>query len=174
MFCSFDRQAPEMFDKDHVWSALTQVEKILLGKYGMKTLDPRLTSTFSLSFERCVSSFSDYNYLGHYDNDDDSHDFKRARGFNYHNGPEWLWLTGYYIRAKIYWSKKQNDVSLVKKTIKHVRQLISRHNELLRSSSWKGLPELTNENGLFCQHSCSVQAWSSATLIEAIYDLIRA
>ena len=26
--------------------------------------------------------------------------------FNYRNDPEWLWLTGYYIRAKLYWSKQ--------------------------------------------------------------------
>ncbi|CAF1417753.1 unnamed protein product, partial [Adineta ricciae] len=74
--------APEMFDKTHIWLALKQVETILLGPYGVKTLDP-----------------SDFNYVGDYVNDDDSYDFKRARGFNYHNGPEWLWLTGYYIRA---------------------------------------------------------------------------
>ncbi len=49
---------------------------------------------------------SDYNYISDYVNDDD---YKRARGFNYHNGPEWLWLTGYYIRAKLYWSKQQDD-----------------------------------------------------------------
>lgn len=33
-----------MFDKTHVWLALEQVEAVLLGKYGMKTLDPRYTS----------------------------------------------------------------------------------------------------------------------------------
>ena len=33
--------APEMFDKKHIWAALEQVEQILLGKYGIKTLDPR-------------------------------------------------------------------------------------------------------------------------------------
>jgi glycogen debranching enzyme len=31
--------APEMFDKDHIWLALKQAELLLLGKYGMKTLD---------------------------------------------------------------------------------------------------------------------------------------
>ena len=66
---------------------------------------------------------SDYNYIGDYVNDDDSHDYKRARGFNYHNGPEWLWLTGYYIRAKLYWSKQQDDPIIVKQTIKHIRQI---------------------------------------------------
>ncbi|CAF4096790.1 unnamed protein product, partial [Rotaria magnacalcarata] len=64
--------APEMFNKTNIWLALKQVETILLGKYGIKTLDP-----------------SDYNYVGDYVNDDDSHDYKRAHGFNYHNGPEW-------------------------------------------------------------------------------------
>jgi len=34
-------KAPEMFDKTHIWLALKQVELILLGKYGIKTLDPR-------------------------------------------------------------------------------------------------------------------------------------
>ncbi|CAF1200337.1 unnamed protein product [Rotaria sordida] len=148
--------APEMFDKTHIWLALKQAETILLGKYGIKTLDP-----------------SDYNYIGDYVNDDDSHDYKRARGFNYHNGPEWLWLTGYYIRAKFYWSKQQNDPIIFKQTIKHIRQLISLLMDLLISNDWKGLPELTNADGHLCPYSCDVQAWSSATLVEAFYDLIR-
>ncbi|CAF2912762.1 unnamed protein product [Rotaria sp. Silwood2] len=87
--------APEMFNKTHIWLALKQVETILLGKYGIKTLDP-----------------SDYNYVGDYNYDDDSYDYKCAHGFNYHNGPEWLWLTGYYIRAKLYWSKKNKIIQI--------------------------------------------------------------
>lgn len=149
--------APDMFDKTHIWSALKQVESILLGKYGMKTLDP-----------------SDYNYVPNYVNDDDSHDFQRAGGFNYHNGPEWLWLTGYYIRAKFYWSKQQDDPSISKQTVKHLRELLSKHMQLILSSEWKGLPELTDADGQPCPYSCSVQAWSAATLLEAFYDLTRA
>ena len=30
-----------MFNKTNIWLALKQVETILLGKYGIKTLDPR-------------------------------------------------------------------------------------------------------------------------------------
>jgi glycogen debranching enzyme len=30
-----------MFNKNHIWLALQQVESTLLGKYGIKTLDPR-------------------------------------------------------------------------------------------------------------------------------------
>ncbi|CAF1024609.1 unnamed protein product [Rotaria sordida] len=88
--------------------ALKQVETILLGKYGIKTLDS-----------------SDYNYVGGYVNNDDSYDYKRAHRFNYHNGPEWLWLTGYYIRAKLYWSKQQNDQNILKQTIKHCKKLLT-------------------------------------------------
>ncbi len=45
--------------------------------------------------------------------------------------------------------------------------------ELIFSNDWKGLPELTNADGQACPYSCSVQAWSSATLLEALYDLTR-
>lgn len=38
---NFFEKAPEMFDKDHISMALKQAEEILLGKYGMKTLDPK-------------------------------------------------------------------------------------------------------------------------------------
>ncbi len=38
-------------------------------------------------------------------------------------------------------------------------------------SPWKGLPELTNENGQHCPFSCETQAWSIATVLEALYDL---
>lgn len=37
-------------------------------------------------------------------------------------------------------------------------------------SPWKGLPELTNENGQHCPFSCETQAWSLATVLEVLYD----
>ncbi|CAF2153377.1 unnamed protein product [Rotaria magnacalcarata] len=148
--------APEMFNKTNIWLALKQVETILLGKYGIKTLDPR-----------------DYNYVGDYVNDDDSHDYKRAHGFNYHNGPEWLWLTGYYLRAKLYWSKQQNDSITLKETVKHIRKIISLHMDLLNLNDWKGLPELTNVDGQSCSYACYIQSCSCATFLEVLYDLSK-
>jgi len=139
-----------MFNKDHIWSALSQVESILLGPLGIKTLDP-----------------TDEQYVGDYDNKNESSDFKRAHGYNYHNGPEWVWITGYYLRAKLLWSPKDK----LEETLEHVEEVLSRHRETLNTSEWKSLPELTSSNGSFCPDSCPAQAWSSATILEAVYDL---
>ncbi|UJR29920.1 hypothetical protein I4U23_017468 [Adineta vaga] len=142
--------APEMFNKDHIWLALSQVESILLGPLGIKTLDP-----------------SDEQYVADYDNKNESSDFKRAHGYNYHNGPEWVWLTGYYLRAKLLFSPKEKR----HETREHVQEVLTRHRQTLFASDWKSLPELTSDNGSFCRDSCPAQAWSCATILEAVYDV---
>ncbi|XP_042353402.1 LOW QUALITY PROTEIN: glycogen debranching enzyme-like [Plectropomus leopardus] len=145
--------APELFTVERAWKALEMAEKYLLGPLGMKTLDP-----------------DDMVYCGVYDNALDNDNYNLAKGFNYHQGPEWLWPVGYFLRAKLYFAKKMGEKSYTK-TVTLVKNVLSRHYTHLERSPWKGLPELTNENGQYCPFSCETQAWSLATVLETLYDL---
>eukprot|EP00842_Homolaphlyctis_polyrhiza_P003324 jgi/Hompol1/3993/HPOL_000689-RA len=153
--------APELFDPDHARTALTVIKQTLIGPLGIKTLDPK-----------------DWAYRGVYNNSDDSSDPAVAHGFNYHQGPEWLWVMGYFLRAYIYFFTKAqgHDPTRVDMELVWVqRQLLvhKKHMADVQASPFAGLPELTNENGAFCSGSCPTQAWSSATLLEVVMDLLE-
>lgn len=111
---------------------------------GIKTLDP-----------------SDKNYKGDYVNSDDS------CGWNYHQGPEWLWPVGFFLKAKMlfedYSSKDQLREDIMKWLLPHQKHLLT--------DPWEGLPELTNSHGKPCPDSCTTQAWSVATILDALRDL---
>ncbi|RWS27560.1 glycogen debranching enzyme-like isoform X2 [Leptotrombidium deliense] len=140
--------APELFDRNHAKDALDIVQHVLVSALGMKTLDP-----------------SDWNYRGDYVNSDDSSDYKTAQGFNYHQGPEWLWPLGYYLRAYFIFSDDKSAA------INYIKQSLSKHYKYIESSAWFGLPELTNSEGRFCADSCEIQAWSLATILDVLYDI---
>lgn len=140
--------APELFDKVHARHAILLAKEHLCGPLGMKTLDN-----------------SDWNYCGDYDNGNDSMDEKVAHGFNYHQGPEWLWLTGYYIRASSKFIGHEERP--------HHLKLLSNFYATLMDSPWLGLPELTNTDGSVCKDSCPIQAWSLATVMETLYESAR-
>lgn len=145
--------APELFDPEHARLALAMADKVLVAPLGMKTLDP-----------------NDLNYRGDYDNSNDSGDISVAKGFNYHQGPEWGWCLGYYLRAcLVFGTFGQDNHSLAHAIHKRLRGF----NDILNTSPFAGLPELTNANGKFCPDSSATQAWSAATTLDILYDLTR-
>ncbi|KAJ3074514.1 hypothetical protein HDU98_011104 [Podochytrium sp. JEL0797] len=158
-FCVALAVAPEMFDPDHARIALESVKEHLLGPLGLKTLDP-----------------DDWAYRGVYDNANDSADPTVAHGFNYHNGPEWGWLVGPFLKAYIHFHTVAPGADPAKKpeVIHWVQSvLLNQKNHIFdfARNPFAGLPELTNADGAECHHSCPTQAWSTATLIEVVMEM---
>uniref|UniRef100_A0A1B6F753 Glycogen debranching enzyme n=1 Tax=Cuerna arida TaxID=1464854 RepID=A0A1B6F753_9HEMI len=146
--------APELFLTSNAWQALKVAEEHLLGPLGMKTLDP-----------------SDWAYYGDYNNDNQSSDPKVAHGYNYHQGPEWVWPIGFFLRARLHFAELQGGAGCLARTIAHTHAILARHYSYLQNSPWRGLPELTNSNGTFCAGSCATQAWSMSCVLEVLEKL---
>lgn len=146
--------APELFDPKQALGVLILADEVLRGPTGMATLDPK-----------------DLNYRPYYNNSEDSTDFATSKGRNYHQGPEWLWPTGYFLRALL-------KFDLMRRTTKEGRaeafQQITRRLEgckkAISESPWKGLTELTQKNGEYCPDSSPTQAWSAGCLIDLYMD----
>jgi len=131
--------APDLFDPANALYALYMADTILRGPQGMATLDP-----------------SDYNYRPYYNNAEDSTNFATAKGRNYHQGPEWLWPTGFFLRALLRFDLMRRKTA--EEQVESFQQVTRRLNgcmEMILTSPWAGLTELTNKDGEFCGDSVS-------------------
>lgn len=155
-FCVALAVAPDLVDLHHAKAALLKAKERLMGPLGIKTLDE-----------------SDLAYNGYYNNDDDSANYNTAQGFNYHQGPEWLWVAGYFLMAQLRIAKLLNGQmpNLMSDVMADVKVTLSNHYTHLTKSDWKSLPELTNRDGHHCHASCAAQAWSVGCFCEVMYEL---
>ncbi|KAF3762761.1 family 13 glycoside hydrolase, partial [Cryphonectria parasitica EP155] len=148
--------APSLFDMQHAIDALILTDKVLRGPTGMATLDP-----------------ADLNYRPYYINSEDSEDFATSKGRNYHQGPEWLWPTGFFLRALLKFDLARRDPSDREGRTEAFQQVTKRLmacKNMIRESPWAGLAELTQKDGAFCGDSCPTQAWSASCLIDLYMD----
>ena len=146
--------APDLCDPEHALHALQMADRVLLGPQGMKTLDP-----------------SDLNYRGYYINSEDSTDFHTSKGRNYHQGPEWLWPTGFFLRAMLKFDlqrRKTPDERV--ESYQQVTRRLAGCMKAIQESPWAGLTELTNKDGAFCGDSCPTQSWSASCIIDLFQD----
>ncbi|KAH9945728.1 glycoside hydrolase family 13 protein [Amylocystis lapponica] len=142
--------APELFDEQHALGALKLADQVLRSPLGMKTLDP-----------------GDLQYRPFYDNSNDSTDPAIAKGLNYHNGPEWGWPLGYFLRAYLHFDMRvgvgKEDPT---QTLHHLSHCLLTQRHYIKTDPWAGLPELTNKDGAYCSDSCNTQAWSASTILD--------
>ena len=136
--------APELFTPERALSALAMADKVLLGPTGMATLDP-----------------SDQNYHPYYNNSEDSDNFATSKGRNYHQGPEWLWPTGFFLRALLKFDllrRKTPEAGL--ESFQQVTRRLAGCKQAIQDSPWRGLTELTQKNGEYCADSVSAYSTS--------------
>ncbi len=74
---------------------------------------------------------------------------------------------GFYMISKIKFNTFKTKVELSE----YLYSILSSHAEYLKFDCWRGLPELMNKDNKICPGSCKTQAWSVATILEALYHL---
>ena len=151
--------APELFVQEHALHAIQMTDKILRGPVGLRTLDP-----------------GDLEYKPYYHNGIDNEDFATSKGRNYHQGPEWVWIYGYFLRAyaKLHFSEIDRCNIDRCTPSSYLQQLVwvrlIEHKKWIHESEWAGLTELTNKDGIICQDSSPTQAWSASCLLDVYLD----
>eukprot|EP01054_Gregarina_sp_Poly1_P007494 Gregarina_sp_Poly_1__7493@NODE_417_length_8703_cov_212_060908_g339_i0_p1_GENE_NODE_417_length_8703_cov_212_060908_g339_i0NODE_417_length_8703_cov_212_060908_g339_i0_p1_ORF_typecomplete_len1037_score117_96GDE_C/PF06202_14/3_6e84hGDE_central/PF14702_6/8_4e45AMPK1_CBM/PF16561_5/8_9e16AMPK1_CBM/PF16561_5/1_5e04Glyco_hydro_100/PF12899_7/1e04Glyco_hydro_100/PF12899_7/0_00056_NODE_417_length_8703_cov_212_060908_g339_i021485258 len=134
--------APDIDDADKIRRSLDIAYEELVGEaeqIGMKTLNA-----------------GNPKFRPNYDNANDSTDTEVAHGWNYHNGPEWIWPLGYWFKAR--WMV--SDPGSLVETMYNLTSRLKNQRLWIQQAPWFSLPELVHRNGKLCVHSCQAQAWS--------------
>ena len=164
--------APQLFSPEKALHTLELADSVLRGPTGMATLDP-----------------SDLNYHPYYNNSEDSTNFATSKGRNYHQGPEWVWPYGFFLRALLKFDLMRRDTKEGRtEAFQQITRRLEGCKKAVQDSPWAGLPELTNKNGEYCADSvsfaliaifwgttneimkCQTQSWSAGCLIELFFD----
>lgn len=148
--------APALFDADHAMHALCLADAVLRGPTCMTTLDP-----------------ADGNYRPFYRNSEDCDDSATSRGRNYHQGPEWLWPTGFFLRALLKFDLRRWADGGRTEAFQQVTRRLAGCKRMMDESAWAGLVELTQKNGERCPDSSPTQAWSAGCLIDLYMDALE-
>jgi glycogen debranching enzyme len=131
--------APDLFTQEKALGALKFADDVIRGPTGIATLDP-----------------SDANYRPYYNNSEDSTDFATSKGRNYHQGPEWLWPTGFFLRALLKFDLMRKHTPEEKiEAFQQIDRRLKRCKSAIKESPWRGLTELTNKDGAYCADSVS-------------------
>jgi len=99
---------------------------------------------------------SDINYRPYYINSDDSGDLLTSKGRNYHQGPEWVWPTGFFLRAMLKFDLQRKSTREERvETYQQINKRLGECKKHIKESTWRGLTELTQKNGEICHDSVS-------------------
>ena len=152
--------APSLFKPQHALHALSLADSVLRGPTGMATLDP-----------------SDLKYRPYYNNSEDSEDLTTAKGRNYHQGPEWVWPRGYFLRALLRFGLMGRDSRTGREeVVGQVMRRLEGCKKAIKESPWAGLAELTNKNGELCRDSVcalfveSLFSWSEEVVVKFLVE----
>ena len=158
--------APELFDPEHANRALGMVDSVvrrvcMCALYRTLVFDSQLMGQGQLGMKTLYPA--DWAYRGNYDVEDRS-SRETARGFNYHQGPEWVWPVGFWLRARCEFVdsdivgsgcsgggcalKRNLDDSGRAALRRWVFARLAWHREHVLESPHGALPELTNANGV--------------------------
>ncbi|EAW08494.1 putative glycogen debranching enzyme Gdb1 [Aspergillus clavatus NRRL 1] len=149
--------SPDLFTPSKALGTLALADSVIVGPMGVATLDP-----------------SDLNYHPDYHNSEDSTNFATSKGRNYHQGPEWVWQRGFFLRAFLHFDLVRRQTAEERtEAYQQVTRRLEGCKRALRESPWRGLTELTNKNGAHCADSSPTQSWSAGCLLDLYYDASR-